>query len=302
MINPTNGDTINSLQTGSTKHSRSSHCSRRILASLAASLLVGFVALAHPVHGQKTSESKELSAISTPRPDPLTRGNGRLNEPPRIGGREPSSDVTPTNRSSLIKQIVLSPLRLGRGIVSAIFHRDDKRSSSAKKPSDSGKLTPESKAGEVSSLPRQVSANQCRSMEYESRNQYDPPPLLIDILSGRAFDDLAQSGEATIELPAVDGACVGLFTEKKHQIVATTVTDSNGRFRFERIPDGLYRLVVSSDMFCVANVPIQITSKVSQNHREVAVHMRGLNYDDCSFGRYDDPQATSPRIKEPKPQ
>jgi hypothetical protein len=126
MTNPTNGHPRHSLSK-TPKQQFQGNCRRQIiLVLLAACLLAGLVAHAGPVNGQQVSETEKRSAIRSLRPDPLKRGEAPFNESTRLSGRETTNRTS--NHYSLIRQIVLSPFRLGRSIASAIFHREVKSS------------------------------------------------------------------------------------------------------------------------------------------------------------------------------
>src|SRR5947209_17907338 len=73
-------------------------------------------------------------------------------------------------------------------------------------------------------------------IKYENYNQITLPPLSLRDLSGRA---VAQDG-----VP-VSGICIGLFTEQDQHLVASSIADDEGYFRFRNIPTGVYRLVAN---------------------------------------------------------
>src|ERR1043165_8654369 len=92
--------------------------------------------------------------------------------------------------------------------------------------------------------------------KYESKNQVDPPPLIVSAVKGKV---ISETGEPATEIGPVDTACIALFTENGHKLKAAVAADSEGRFELDGIPSGRYRLVVHSDLFCVANVPLRVT-------------------------------------------
>jgi hypothetical protein len=142
----------------------------------------------------------------------------------------------------------------------------------------------------VSLISAQQKTRPCdSSIKYESRNQVDPPALSVSMVSGRVIDEVGELGESVKEIGPVAGACLGLFTEKEHQLKATTVADDEGRFTFEMVRSGKYRLVVHAGPLCVANVPLRvIRMKRGANavQRQVVVHMRAAGYDSCSYAEY----------------
>lgn len=127
-------------------------------------------------------------------------------------------------------------------------------------------------------------------IKYESKNQVDPRPLSVGRVSGRVFIEVGKLGGATREVGPVTKACLGLFTEKEHRLVATAVVDDNGRFAFGTVPAGKYRLVVLAEPLCVANVPLHVTlssrSSRGDKGKQLVIHMRAAGYDTCSYADY----------------
>jgi hypothetical protein len=119
---------------------------------------------------------------------------------------------------------------------------------------------------------------------YENHNQSDPNPLSIRSLTGRV---IAEVGDEAQEIGPLPGACLGLFTEEAHRLIATATADQEGRFQFGKVPNGKYRLVVRVGSFCTANVPLQVTGerrgKVA-GKRQLVIHMRPGGIDRCSYG------------------
>ena len=118
------------------------------------------------------------------------------------------------------------------------------------------------------------------AIEYGNRNQVTPASLKISTVKGRV---IAEGGTAAKDAAPVP-ACLGLFREDDHQLVASTTADEKGRFEFESISAGLYRLVVRDpqNAFCVANVPLQIVR--SQRGKPLVIHLRPSGVDTCSYG------------------
>jgi hypothetical protein len=75
-------------------------------------------------------------------------------------------------------------------------------------------------------------------IEYGSRNQVDPKRSDVSGLSGRV---ISEAGHAAKEVGPVP-ACLGLFTEKDHRLVASAVADEEGHFRFKSIASGRYHV------------------------------------------------------------
>jgi hypothetical protein len=121
---------------------------------------------------------------------------------------------------------------------------------------------------------------------YENHNQSDPNPLSVRSLTGRV---IAEAGDEAREIGPVPGACLGLFTEEKHRLIAIVNADQEGEFQFSKVPKGRYRLVVRVGSLCTANVPLRITGerrgKVIGN-QQLVIHMRPGGVDRCSYGDY----------------
>ena len=139
------------------------------------------------------------------------------------------------------------------------------------------------------SVPAQHKVDSCKDLKYENKNQVNPSPLSVTIVSGRVIVEAGELGGSAREIGPVTEACLGLFTEKDHRPVATAVVDDEGRFAFDAIPVGKYRLVVRAGPLCVANVPLRvIRSKRGKegNGKQVVVHMRAAGIDTCSYADY----------------
>ena len=111
----------------------------------------------------------------------------------------------------------------------------------------------------------------CAEMVYEHRNQVDYGPLQLGTVRGIAQDNQGEK---------IPKACVGVFTEADHKLVATRETDDKGRFALEKVPKGVYRLVIKYPGFCPANVRIQVSGK---RGKSATVHMRAAGIDTCSY-------------------
>jgi hypothetical protein len=125
----------------------------------------------------------------------------------------------------------------------------------------------------------------CESpIEYDNRNQVDPKRSSVRGISGRV---IAEVGRPAKEIGSVS-ACLGLFREKDHRLVASVATDDEGRFKFNSVPLGKYRLVVrdSQNAFCVANMPLNIVRWPRGQTKPLVIHMRPSWIDDCSYGDF----------------
>ena len=129
----------------------------------------------------------------------------------------------------------------------------------------------------------------CARIEYGNRNQVDPKPLSIRILSGKVFDEI---GENPVQVHApIPGACLGLFTETDHRLVASATADDRGRFRFARVSPGHYRLVARDpqNVFCLANALVRIVDWPgggALKAKRTIVHLRPAGIDTCSYADY----------------
>ena len=129
----------------------------------------------------------------------------------------------------------------------------------------------------------QQAASSCPNpLEYENHNQINPPSLSVRAVAGRV---IAQDGVS------VPNACLGLFTERDHRLVANIVADDDGNFRFRNVPSGQYRLVVRDEYggFCTANSRINIIGWPRggiRKRRRIIVHLRPSAIDVCSYADY----------------
>jgi hypothetical protein len=109
---------------------------------------------------------------------------------------------------------------------------------------------------------------------YVDENQPDPAPLRLRNLEG-SVRGLGGDG--------MRGAAVMLFTEDGHALVATVVSDKDGKFHFDKVDKGLYRVVVKVQGLCPANVPVLLEGSLLAHHKMV-VTMRAKDIDTCSYG------------------
>jgi hypothetical protein len=125
----------------------------------------------------------------------------------------------------------------------------------------------------------------CESpIEYGNRNQVDPERSSVRDISGRV---IAEVGSPAKEIGSVP-ACLGLFTEKEHRLVASVVANDEGYFKFNSIPPGKYRLIVRDpqNAFCVANMPLRVVRGPRGTGKTLVIHMRPVWIDDCSYGDF----------------
>ena len=113
----------------------------------------------------------------------------------------------------------------------------------------------------------------CKNLSYENRNQTDYGPLHVAAVRGVAKD--AQG----VVIPK---ACVGVFTEAGHKLVAATQTDDGGQFELNDIPDGAYRLIAKYEGLSTANAKLRIDQR-SQSKKSLTVQMRPTGLDMHSF-------------------
>jgi hypothetical protein len=112
----------------------------------------------------------------------------------------------------------------------------------------------------------------CKDLRYQDRNQTDYGPLRVAVAEGNAKDP---------EGVAIPKACVGVFTETDHNLIAAAETDDKGHFELKGIPAGNYRLVASYEGFSPANAKLRIEH--SRKKRVLAVQMRPAGLDTTSF-------------------
>jgi hypothetical protein len=125
----------------------------------------------------------------------------------------------------------------------------------------------------------------CKSpIEYGNRNQVDPKRSDVSSLSGRVISEVGDPAKEVGPVPA----CLGLFTEKDHRLVASAVADEEGRFKFESVASGRYRLVVRDpqNLFCVANMPLRVVASLRGTAKSLVIHMRPAGIDDCSYSDF----------------
>lgn len=131
----------------------------------------------------------------------------------------------------------------------------------------------------------QSSSDPCpASPAYENHNMVDYGPLKVRIVEGKS---IIHSEDKAAPERAISGACLSLFTEKEHTLVASTVADSEGRFQLAPVTPGRYRLLARSNGFCVANIPVLImgsSGATKSQATELLIHFRPAGIDTCSYG------------------
>lgn len=78
-------------------------------------------------------------------------------------------------------------------------------------------------------------------------------------------------------------AQVSLFTENGHSLIATVASDGRGRFHFDKVEKGLYRVVARVTGLCPANIPVKFESSLLAK-RKLIITMRPKDLDTCSYG------------------
>jgi hypothetical protein len=83
-----------------------------------------------------------------------------------------------------------------------------------------------------------------------------------------------------------------VYTETERKLIASTTSDENGNYKFDKIRPGQYRLVVFYKPFCTANAKIIIvaTRPSSIKYKSVYVHMRAAGIDSCSYANHTRPK------------
>ena len=109
---------------------------------------------------------------------------------------------------------------------------------------------------------------------YVDENSPDPAPLKLDAVVGKVQ---GLGGDA------ISRASVALFTEDAHALLASMMTDKDGKFHFDKVGKGLYRVVARVDGLCTANVPIKIESSMLE-HKKLVITMQPKDIDTCSYG------------------
>jgi Carboxypeptidase regulatory-like domain len=129
-------------------------------------------------------------------------------------------------------------------------------------------------AGLIAAAPARASQVPDTAPVYVNENQTDPAPLKLNGVDGTVR---GLGGDA------ISRATVSLFTEAGHTLLASVVSDRNGKFRFDKVDKGLYRVLVRVEGLCTANIPVKVESSLLAHHR-LEVTMRPKDIDTCSYG------------------
>lgn len=115
---------------------------------------------------------------------------------------------------------------------------------------------------------------QTTAAAYVNENGTDPAPLHLRQLEGKVV------GLGGDPMPRAE---LALFTENGHSLVATATSDREGKFRFDKVEKGLYRIVARIEGLCPANVPVKLESSLL-GKRKMIITMRPKDLDTCSYG------------------
>jgi hypothetical protein len=124
-----------------------------------------------------------------------------------------------------------------------------------------------------SSIRAQQRRPDCASMPYEDHNQIDYGPLRVTSVRGTV--------KAVDNYPVFQ-ACVGIFTEHGEKLLATGAANEAGDFVIPSLPNGTYRLVLTSKGFCSANVVVVLKNKPHGKKKLIAV-VKPSAVDACSY-------------------
>jgi hypothetical protein len=113
----------------------------------------------------------------------------------------------------------------------------------------------------------------CQFMTVQNYNMIDPPRLTAAVLKGTVQD---------ISHVNIPHACLVVFRESDHEIIAQTESGENGRFSFPKLAPGDYRLIVAANPLCPANRRVRIV-KHKWSKRPLIAHMRPRGLDVCSY-------------------
>ena len=131
------------------------------------------------------------------------------------------------------------------------------------------------------------------AMVYENHNHIDYGPLKLPIIQGRCV--VGHSSEFD-GFPVAE-ACLSLFSETSHEYLKTIVADSEGKFKFDLIKPGKYRLIARAPYLCPANIPIVVVKAKKCNEiitsRLLIQFIAMGQIDACSFGSLEDNEELS---------
>jgi hypothetical protein len=111
---------------------------------------------------------------------------------------------------------------------------------------------------------------------YVDENSTTPAPLKLSGIVGKVR---GLGGEA------IPRATISLFTDegKVHAFLSSVVSDRDGKFRFDKVEHGLYRVVARVEGLCPANIPVKVEASLIM-HRKLEITMRPKDLDTCSYG------------------
>jgi hypothetical protein len=125
--------------------------------------------------------------------------------------------------------------------------------------------------------PQNGDASKCSTV-YENHNQTDYGPLKVHEVRGSSLIQVGSQAQQ-----GASGACLVLFTEEDHKVVASVVADVGGHFEVRDVAPGRYRLVARAEGLCTANIPLEVVTS-SRRKQEIVVHFRPAGLDTCSYG------------------
>jgi len=111
---------------------------------------------------------------------------------------------------------------------------------------------------------------------YVDENATPPAPLKLGGIVGRV------RGLGGDPIPR---ATISLFTDegKVHIFLSAVMSDRDGKFHFDKVEHGLYRVVARVDGLCTANIPVKVEAALIL-HRKLEITMRPKDLDTCSYG------------------
>jgi hypothetical protein len=127
--------------------------------------------------------------------------------------------------------------------------------------------------GSLGAGPARAAQTPATAAVYVNENQTDPAPLKLSGVDGRVR---GLGGDP------MSRVSISLFTEQGHALLGTVVSDKNGKFRFDKVEKGFYRVVARIEGLCPANIPIKVESSLL--HRKLEITMRPKDIDTCSYG------------------
>jgi|SRR5690242_18557076 len=128
----------------------------------------------------------------------------------------------------------------------------------------------------------------CReASKYEGiHSLIDIKPLVVSRVRGRV---VVQGLNGEVRRGETPGAvCLSIFTSDSHRYVVSTTVDKDGRFVFDHLPPGHYRLIARAEAFCTGNIPITVKRiRRASVGRGIIVYFRIPAIDVCTSAGYD---------------